>query len=78
MIENFRDIVDLWGGPVAMCDDLYRHAGVKIKRPAVSMWGVNSSIPAWYWVPIVKRARERRFRGVTYERLAILAYEATQ
>jgi hypothetical protein len=65
-IENFRDVVALWGSPEAMASAI----GVKVE--AVRKWRQRDSIPSEYWLRIVESAKSTD-KPITADDLARLA-----
>lgn len=66
MPNSFRGVIDLWGSPDALAIDL----GANVE--AVRKWRQRDSIPADWWLPLVKLARKRR-KKISVELLAALA-----
>jgi hypothetical protein len=52
---NFLDVMDLWGSPQALADDL----GVKLSR--VQKWRARKAIPPNAWPQVLAAAKRRRF-----------------
>jgi len=68
-MRSFQDIIGLWGTVAAFAADL----DVK-ERTAMSWWQRNS-IPADWFAPVVRAAQARSFKGVTADKLSVIAEE---
>lgn len=66
---TFKTIIDLW----PTYDELAIVLGVG--PDAVKQMRYRNSIPARYWVLIVEAAAEEGFGLISYEKLALLAFE---
>lgn len=66
MVESFREVVALWGSPDALAAEI--GAGVS----AVRKWPQRDSIPAEWWLPILRTSKAQS-AGLTAETLATFA-----
>lgn len=66
MVSSFREVVGLWKTPDALAAEI--GAGV----PAARKWSQRNTIPAEWWLPIL-RTEVAQKAGVTAELLAALA-----
>lgn len=53
---TFLEVLDLWGSPQALADDL----GVKLSR--VQKWRARKAIPPNAWPQVLAAAKRRRFK----------------
>jgi hypothetical protein len=66
MVSTFREVVALWPSPDALASDL--GAGVAAARK----WSHRNSIPAEWWLPLLRTDVARK-AGLTADDLAALA-----
>lgn len=64
---TFRPIIDKWATRADLAED------VGTTRLLAQQWYTRDFIPPEWWQPLVNAAKRRRFRGVTYARLAEIA-----
>ena len=66
MVRSFRDIIGLFGSPDALA------AEIGAKAETVRKWRQRNSIPAEWWLPVIKAAHARG-RILTADEMTIIA-----
>lgn len=64
---SFKELIDLWPSPSVLNTDI----GVRYNY--VNIWKRRDSIPPQYWPAVIKSAKARGIKGVTFIALAELA-----
>lgn len=62
-MASVRDIIDQWPSAAELARDI----GLSPKHGAMLRY--RGSIPTRYWPAVVKKAKDRKIQGVTYEAL---------
>lgn len=71
-MKTFADIIDAWGSPAVLAEDLDEEVGT------VRQWRNRNRLPDRVWKGTVEAARKRGIEGVTLDLLAELAAQGVR
>lgn len=69
-MKSYRDVIRAFGGPSEFA------AAIGANANTARSWLHRDSVPPEWWVAVVKAARAKRIRGITFEVMAIIAAPA--
>ena len=68
-MENFTDLIDAFGGTTEFAEMMGKPVGT------IGSWKSRKGIPEKHFPEIIRHARQRKIRGVTFESLYAMRRE---